>query len=350
MSKRLAPAIDVSVGKWFHPIYGVRLQYAGLKAKGATYGVTPYAVEGALPGQYNYQEFNILNGHVDFLFNLSNTLGGYNPMRRIDLIPFIGVGVARSFMSGEAIHKMDVNAGLIGKININNKWDFNAEVRSFYANKDLDGEHDTYIMEGMGSLTFGFTYRFGKKNEFKRVSSYTSVVREQYTGRIAALEDQIEKEKDANRSLMEELNTAIQRAQAMAQRAPSGEETSGDMSGRLVTVDQLLKKLSGDRLLSVFFKIGESSLTDEANVSLAQVAEILRKTRVKVTITGYADLGTGSRRRNDQLARWRSEAVFKALTNTWHVDPGQLQIRLIDIQNQPYHKGILNRVVLIEFE
>ena len=33
--KRLAPALDIAVGKWFTPGIGLRLAYNGLQAKGA---------------------------------------------------------------------------------------------------------------------------------------------------------------------------------------------------------------------------------------------------------------------------------------------------------------------------
>ena len=35
-SDRIAPALDISVGKWITPSVGMRLQYSGLKAKGWT--------------------------------------------------------------------------------------------------------------------------------------------------------------------------------------------------------------------------------------------------------------------------------------------------------------------------
>ena len=34
--KRIAPALDVAVGKWFTPGIGVRFMYSGLQSKGAT--------------------------------------------------------------------------------------------------------------------------------------------------------------------------------------------------------------------------------------------------------------------------------------------------------------------------
>lgn len=39
LKKRIAPALDVAVGKWFTPGIGVRIMYSGLKSKGATQDV-----------------------------------------------------------------------------------------------------------------------------------------------------------------------------------------------------------------------------------------------------------------------------------------------------------------------
>ena len=47
VGNRIAPALDVSLGKWITPSYGVRLQYSGLKAKGLTDASGMYAKGGA---------------------------------------------------------------------------------------------------------------------------------------------------------------------------------------------------------------------------------------------------------------------------------------------------------------
>ena len=44
--KRLAPALDLNVGKWITPAVGVRIGYSGLNAKGWTFGQTAYAKSG----------------------------------------------------------------------------------------------------------------------------------------------------------------------------------------------------------------------------------------------------------------------------------------------------------------
>ncbi|MCS3023954.1 hypothetical protein NXW75_08640 [Bacteroides xylanisolvens] len=60
--------LDVSLGKWITPSYGVRLQYSGLKAKGLTDASGMYA-KGAHRGYYK-EEFNVSNLHADFMWNL----------------------------------------------------------------------------------------------------------------------------------------------------------------------------------------------------------------------------------------------------------------------------------------
>jgi hypothetical protein len=57
-SDRIAPALDISVGKWITPSVGMRLQYSGLKAKGWTDGLLPYSHGSADAGGYYKEKFN----------------------------------------------------------------------------------------------------------------------------------------------------------------------------------------------------------------------------------------------------------------------------------------------------
>ena len=50
--KRLAPALDIAVGKWFTPGIGMRLMYSGLQQKGATQkGALSHSTGGDVPGK-----------------------------------------------------------------------------------------------------------------------------------------------------------------------------------------------------------------------------------------------------------------------------------------------------------
>ena len=348
---RIAPALDVSIGKWFHPIYGVRLQYAGLKAKGTTYGVTRYAVPGSLPDQWNDQEFNVRNFHFDGLFNISNAIGGYKFNRRFDFIPFIGFGIARSGSkeNDKGIHKFTVNAGMIGKIHLSNKLDINAEYRAFYVNKDFDGEFDEspngkIVFEGMGAFTVGLTYRFGKKKNksFRTVASVTDEIRNSYEADKEKLEQQLKEQEAANARLNEEVLRVTKEAEEKAKEDSIAAQKELD--------DYVKSKLSGNRLVTVFFEIGKTNLSDFAVANLKQAAELIKNSGADVNITGFADLNTGSKRRNEQLSQQRARAVYDALVNVYHVNGDQLHIIKVDLENQPYGKPILNRAAILEFK
>ena len=65
---RVAPALDIAVGKWFTPGIGVRLMYSGLSVKGAT------QKKGGDGYWLMKQKFKFYNLHLDALFNMSNIL------------------------------------------------------------------------------------------------------------------------------------------------------------------------------------------------------------------------------------------------------------------------------------
>ena len=98
--ERIAPALDIAVGKWFTPGIGVRLMYSGLSAKGATQNGA-YQSGGAISGKpwhgywLNEQKFKFFNFHMDAMFNLMNIIGGYKEKRIYSLSPYAGVGIAR---------------------------------------------------------------------------------------------------------------------------------------------------------------------------------------------------------------------------------------------------------------
>lgn len=61
--KRLAPAMDIHVGKWFTPSIGARVGYAGLQAKGWTSAGTLYAK--SADGGLFREKFGVMYLHAD---------------------------------------------------------------------------------------------------------------------------------------------------------------------------------------------------------------------------------------------------------------------------------------------
>ena len=109
--KRLTPALDLNVGKWFTPLVGVRIGYSGISAKGWTVGQTGYAKSLVSDNIYD-EKFGISYLHGDFMWNFSNAVSGYKEARVWNFVPFIGAGWVRSYDNGIYDNEYGVSIGL----------------------------------------------------------------------------------------------------------------------------------------------------------------------------------------------------------------------------------------------
>lgn len=151
----MAPALDLHVGKWIKPFYGVRLQYAGLKAKGLTTANGKYAKR--FNGNYFEEKFNVSNLHADFLWNSSNTFWGPNEERIWNFIPYVGLGWARSW--GNNRHRNEVSAvlGILNTFRLNKYLNLTLEGRQMFVKESFDGMTGGIKAEGMTSVTVGLS-------------------------------------------------------------------------------------------------------------------------------------------------------------------------------------------------
>ncbi len=157
------PAVDFSIGKWFMPQIGLRLQYAGIQASGWTLDSTNPFVTGDLnskTGNYLYK-FGFHQVHLDFMLNASDT-DSYKPDRLWDCVIFAGPGVAFAVKDGHRNISLAINAGLLNKIRITNEVDINLEFRAAGVRKGFNGSNPDSMFEIMGSVTVGASYNFGR--------------------------------------------------------------------------------------------------------------------------------------------------------------------------------------------
>lgn len=109
--KRLAPALDIHVGKWFTPSIGARVGYAGLQAKGWTTAGTLYAKQA--DGNLFREKFGVMYLHADALWNFSNAVSGYREDRTWNFVPYAGVGWARSYGNDSHDNEIGFDVGLL---------------------------------------------------------------------------------------------------------------------------------------------------------------------------------------------------------------------------------------------
>lgn len=320
--KRLAPAVDVAIGKWFTPGIGVRFAYSGLSVKGATQtGIHSTGEEVPGKGGYGYwltkQKFNFFNFHLDAMFNVSNLLFGYNPNRVYSLSPYVGLGVMKTNDTPKAT-EIAGHFGLLNSFRLCDALDLNLDIRGTLVSDAFDGENSGRGGEGMLTATVGLTYKFKKRGWDKA----KTVVRIDNRA-INALRQQL--------SDAEAENERLKRALAEGNREKAKEIVT-KASANLVT-----------------FQIGKATLSNEARANLGMMAEAIKSgdKSVVYTITGYADAGTGSKRLNERLSKRRAEAVFNCLVKEFGVSESQLRVdHKGGVDNMFYDDPRLSRAVI----
>lgn len=326
---RIAPALDVAVGKWFTPGIGVRLMYSGLQERGATQkGSLSHSTGVDVPGKggtgywLEKQKFYMGNLHVDVMFNMLNLIGGYNENRKWDLSPYVGAGYAWAF-GNPAGHEVSANVGILTSWHFCKALALNLDVRGMFVNDRFDGEGGGRFGEGNIAATLGLTYKFKQRgwNRSKTVYRYDYGDLESMREKLKAMSEENERMKAAL-------------AEGNRQKAQS-----------------MVKKIAAGNL--VVFKIGKSTLSNEARANLGLLAEVIKSgdSETVYTITGYADAGTGSKKFNERLSRERAENVYECLVKEFGVDKKQLRIDYKGgVDNMFYNDPRLSRAVITRSE
>ena len=331
LKKRIAPALDVAVGKWFTPGIGIRFMYSGLKSKGATQDVisTPAHSTGENvpgkggPGEHlRYSKYKMGNLHADVMFNVLNLFGGYNENRKWDLSPYAGLGWARVYDSPSA-KEVSANIGVLTSWHFCKSLALNLDVRGMFVNDRFDGEDGGRSGEGNLSATLGLSYKFKQRGWDRSKTVY----RYDY-GDLEGMRQKLNDMSAENERLKQAIADGDrQRAQTHARKIASA---------NLVT-----------------FKINKSSLSNEARVNLGMMAEIIKSgdPDAVYVVTGYADAGTGSKKGNERLSKERAESVYNCLVKEFGVSEKQLRIDYKGgVDNMFYNDPRLSRAVITKAE
>ena len=325
--KRLAPALDVNVGKWFTPSVGARIGYSGINAKGWTSGQTVYAkdVFDKKANIYN-EKFGVSYLHTDFLWNFSNAVSGYKETRTRNFVPFFGAGWARSYGNGAYNNEFAMSIGLLNNIRLCNLLDLTLEARHMFVNQRFDGVSRGSKGEGMTSVTMGLTFKLNRRN-FKRAAAPVDVT--PYLSRIKALESDNTTLAGKNKTLADE-NTALRN------RKPETVTVAGE------------SKVSATPV-ALFFQIGKATLDKKELTNLDfYVKNALQADRNKTfTLYGGADKATGTAAFNQKLSEKRMQYVYDLLVNKYGISKDRLKTVAEGDRNNRFPEPELNRTVII---
>ena len=346
--KSVTPLINLSVGKFFNPVWGVRGQIYGWQAKQET--AYPFLNDPSYTKRERKENYIGLN--ADAMVNLSNLICGYNPDRLFELNFFVGpsVNIVKNFGTWQLGYKMvetgegsgkyenvidpattkpvnhdlrwlvGASVGLGAKFNINPSWAIDVEARGQVTPAIL-GAYSSGSTDGYLHLTAGVTYTFGGK---KFVSCGSKLDEE-------AINNEINKYRSELTQAQSDLANA---KNALANVKPEVKEVTKEV------------QVAGPR--AIFFKIGSARIDDYGKVNIELAAKILKANPdKKYKVAGYADKATGSASWNQKLSEKRAQAVYDALV-AQGVNKDQLELVGFGGTENMFGKNYLNRVVILE--
>lgn len=314
-SDLVSPNVQLGLGYQFSPVFAGRLQVNAWQSMGGWNG---FFLGSETPHTQTYKYKYAAPG-IDLMFNLSNLIGGYNPLRVFNVTAFIGGGLNVGWDNGEV---NDIAA------RVSNIADYNLE----------------YLWDGTELRPFG---RAGLELAF-RLSKAVSLTIE---GNANALSDKYNSKKAENLdwyfNALAGLRINLGKAYTkVVPPAPVPEpepvvEPEPEPAPAPAPVVEKIEPIRRD----VFFLINKYNIRESEAQKVKDIADYMAKyPNSKVVVTGYADAGTGNDRINDRLAAQRADAVVKALKEQYGIAESRISYDSKGSRVQPFAENDLNRV------
>lgn len=314
--KRIKPGFNLSVGKQFHPDFGVRLGFSGMRLDGWTHAANGlYAYDDGWTQEFDpveaywqsqgvdtkngyKQEIKYFEVNADFLFDLYNIFTRNNRWnKRWTAEGYVGLGYLRAlkYHGMEDNKKVAFRIGLKGEYRFTSRLGINLEIGSNITDASFTGEigkGDRYC--NILTASIGLRWNISRTQGFRVVRLMPQAQIDELNNVISTITHQTYEESD----------TVMQQRQ---------------VAGTLL-------------IPSVVFNPGE----DQYNVELQELnifrmaQYLMRYKDIRVAVVG----NTG--KTNDYLARKRAEKIRDILVNRYGIFPERLEIRVYDI-NAKYH-------------
>lgn len=319
----IGPSIDAGLGKWFTPAVGMRIGYSGLNTN--YWADNPSVLGRTLDKEENryQQKFGYMYIHGDFLWNMSDALGGYKETRFWDMVPYLHAGFFRAYgVDGASYHNNEIaaGAGMIHNLRLAERLDLVIDMKAIIVNGRVNGSEDVALIP---SVTMGFAVDMGWPN-FVRTSSVIGALETASVDQIAALEAAAVALELANATLEQE-NLQLQNANnALVDQVNSLKNSKDGMDPA-----EFYKVMSP---VAVYFNIGKATLSVDEMQHLDYIAKNIlakadKQAKVYITVMGSADSNTGTALRNQNLSEARGKYVADLLAAKYGIAKDRLVVK-----------------------
>lgn len=309
--KLISPTGAISVGKYFSPEVGARLQIGGWEGKAKK-----------VAQNINYQ-WNYGAVYLDALFNLNNVFAPYRENRFFNLVGLFGVGYNHGFKNlpnaSKATDNIVARAGFQGNFRLSEALDLNLEANMNALHDEYNSKpgskYDWYV-NVMAGITYKFKNHDGGRG-FKLVEA-------------------------ADLSLIKSLNDKINEQRGIIDNYKPCPEVQPCPEAETIVVNN-----KGLLSTSITFRLGKSTIDPLQEVNVYNVAQYMKANEdITLLVTGYADAKTGNDKINQKLSEKRAQNVADMLIKKMDIPASRIKVQSKGSSVQPFSTNAWNRVVI----
>jgi len=268
---------------------------------------------------------------LDYMVNLKNLFGTYNPNAFFNPVIYAGLGYAHTFGDGDkksSVENIAVKGGLQFNFRLNRAFDLflDGHVLALPENFDRRVDGGSVTTDFVTNASLGLTYHINFR-PFIAAPLFDP-------NQIDALNREIN-----------DLRNQLNRPKEPCPPAPACPPcpTPDTNTGGTVTPPPT----PTTELTPVFFDLNSFVVRDNQLVNVAKAAEYLvNHPGSKLELASYADKKTGTPAYNLNLSKKRSEAVAKLLVGKFGIDRKRLIVKAYGDKVQPFADNDLNRVTI----
>ncbi|MDR2496836.1 MAG: OmpA family protein [Tannerellaceae bacterium] len=302
---------QLSIGKWFMPYWGVRLQFTGGPIVG-------YDADLSSSGLHK-QDFTFFGTHLDFMLDLTNLWAPYNEKKVFRFIPWLGLGYALrpKFEDYSKTESPTANAGILTAFRLSKRVDLNVELQGALTNEDFNRIYKYHLTDFIAQGTVGLTFKLGK-TDFEVIEPMDYALLNDLNSQINSLRRQ---------------NEELSKRPASCPECPKVQPAAATVNNYAENV--------------VFFRLNSSKIDANQEINIYNTAQFIKEHNLPVKVIGFADKNTGTSNYNRTLSERRARAVAKQLVDKYGISSSQISIDWRGSDEQPYNINNWNRVVIM---
>lgn len=277
---------DITLGKWFTPVLGVRGKAQMLQLQ-------------CVDGREN-PSYNMVNVNAQLLVNLRNLFAGYQPGRVWNISLYAGTGFYRN--TDEKNTAYMYTAGMLNTFNVTKRLFINLDIYGNVAVNDLD--NGVSYIKNPGPKGF-----LGDKDRQFGVSLGLGV----NLGKVGwSKTPDLEAINMMHKAQMDALNASLAEQESENDKLKGLLADCEKSKAKTETVKETKTVVSTP--VSVFFNVNSSRIASKKDlVNVEALVAQVKENNGKVEVCGYADSKTGTAEYNQQLSQRRAETVAKEL-------------------------------------